>query len=173
MGFWSSAPAAAKLLEPVTNPAGCGMAWQRWFSVVATEVRNLSFRASDATREIGEAINRIRNQTSAVSSVSKAGSEEMQQLAEVAETAQDRLMSLIDLAGNSSAALGNAALQAEIELANLEELEIKLTVYQILAGLSDRTADSLPSEKECRLGQWYCQGGGNEQYSGRVDFKAV
>ncbi len=145
------------------------------FSVVATEVRNLAFRAGEATREIDEAINRIRSQTSAVSGgASKASSEEMQKLAEEAETARDRLMSLIDLADNSSTALGNAALLSEIELANLEELEIKLTVYQILAGgLSDRTADTLPSETECRLGQWYYQGDGNQQYAGRMDFKAI
>src|SRR5690554_6160036 len=145
----------------------------RGFSVVATEVRNLAFRAGEATREIEEAINRIRSQTSAVSGASKASSEEMQKLAEEAETARSRLMSLIDLADNSSTALGNAALLAEIELANLEELEIKLTVYQILAGLSDRTAGSLPLETECRLGQWYYQGGGNQQYAGRMDFKAI
>lgn len=145
----------------------------RGFSVVATEVRNLAFRAGEATREIDEAINRIRSQTSAVSGASKASSEEMQKLAEEAETSRDRLMSLIDLADNSSTALGNAALLSEIELANLEELEIKLTVYQILAGLSDRTADTLPSETECRLGQWYYQGDGNQQYAGRMDFKAI
>jgi len=145
----------------------------RGFSVVATEVRNLAFRAGDATREIDEAIGRIRSQTSAVSGASKASSEEMQKLAEEAGAARNRLMSLIDLAGNSSTALGNAALLAEIELANLEELEIKLTVYQILAGLSDRTADTLPSETECRLGQWYYRGDGNQQYAGRVDFKAI
>ncbi|KMQ76183.1 methyl-accepting chemotaxis protein [Marinobacter subterrani] len=145
----------------------------RGFSVVATEVRNLAFRAGEATREIDEAIGRIRGQTSAVSGASKASSEEMNKLAEEAGAARDRLMSLIDLAGNSSTALGNAALMAEIELANLEELEIKLTVYQILAGLSDRTADTLPSETECRLGQWYYQGDGNQQYAGRMDFKAI
>lgn len=145
----------------------------RGFSVVATEVRNLAFRAGEATREIDEVINRIRSQTSAVSGTSKASSEEMQKLAEEAETARSRLMSLIDLADNSSTALGNAALLAEIELANLEELEIKLTVYQILAGLSDRSADTLPSETECRLGQWYYQGDGNQQYADRMDFKAI
>ncbi|GHD50387.1 Chemoreceptor zinc-binding domain-containing protein [Marinobacter persicus] len=145
----------------------------RGFSVVATEVRNLAFRAGEATREIDEAINRIRSQTSAVSGASKSSSEEMQALAEEAGVARDRLMSLIGLADNSSTALGNAALLAEIELANLEELEIKLTVYQILAGLSDRSADSLPAETECRLGQWYYQGDGNEHYAGRMDFKAI
>jgi len=145
----------------------------RGFSVVATEVRNLAFRAGEATREIDDAIGRIRTQTTAVSGASKASSEEMEKLAGEAEAARDRLMSLIDLADTSSTALGNAALLAEIELANLEELEIKLSVYQILAGLSDRSADSLPSETECRLGQWYYQGEGNQQYAGRMDFKAI
>jgi len=145
----------------------------RGFSVVATEVRSLAIRAGEATREIDEAINRIRSQTSAAAGASKASNEEMQKLAEEAEIARDRLMSLIDLADNSSTALGNAALLAEIELANLEELEIKLTVYQILAGLSDRTADTLPSETECRFGQWYYQGDGSEHYAGRMDFKAI
>lgn len=145
----------------------------RGFSVVATEVRNLAARAGDATREIDGAINRIRTQTLAVSGASKASSDEMVRLAEEAETARDRLMALIDLADNSSFALGNAALLAEIELANLEELEIKLTVYQILSGLSDRTADTLPSETECGLGQWYYEGDGHAHYAGRLDFRAI
>lgn len=145
----------------------------RGFSVVATEVRNLAFRAGEATREIDDAISRIRTQTTSVSAASKASSEEMEKLAAEAELARNRLLSLIDLADTSSAALGNAALLAEVELANLEELEIKLTVYQILAGLSDRRVDSLPSETECRLGQWYYRGDGNEQYAGRMDFRAI
>lgn len=145
----------------------------RGFSVVATEVRNLAFRAGESTREIEGAIGRIRAQTKSVSEASKASSEEMERLAEEAETARERLLSLIGLADTSSAALGNAALLAEIELANLEELEIKLTVYQILAGLSDRRSDSLPAEDECRLGQWYYQGDGNDQYAGRMDFRAI
>lgn len=145
----------------------------RGFSVVATEVRNLASRASEATREIDEAIHRIRSQTSAVSGVSKANSADMEQLAEDAETARERLMSLINLADQSSGALGHAALLAEVELANLEELEIKLTVYQILAGLSDHTADTLPGETECQLGRWYYQGDGARHYAEQLDFKAI
>src|SRR5699024_2676995 len=115
----------------------------RGFSVVATEVRNLAFRAGEATKEIEEAIARVRAQTESVAAASRAGSEEMEQLATEAESARMRLMKLIDMAGTSSDALDDAALLAEIELANLEELEIKLTVYQVLAGLSEQTADSL------------------------------
>lgn len=145
----------------------------RGFSVVATEVRSLAFRAGEATKEIEGAITRIRAQTTAVAGASRSNSEEMKKLAAEAESAQDRLLTLIDLAGTSSEALGSAAVLSEIELANLEELEIKLTVYQILAGLCDKTADSLPDETECRLGQWYYKGDGNEQYAGQVSFRAI
>lgn len=145
----------------------------RGFSVVATEVRNLAFRAGQATKEIEGAILRIRAQTETVTRASRNNSQEMEKLATEAEGARDRLLSLIDLASTSSLALGNAALLSEIELANLEELEIKLIVYQILSGLSDRTADSLPDETECRLGQWYYKGDGSEQYAGQMNFRAI
>lgn len=145
----------------------------RGFSVVATEVRNLASRAGEATKEIDDAIARIRAQTKMVAVASRGNSEEIEKLATEAEGARNRLLMLIDLAGTSSSALGSAALLSEIELANLEELEIKLTVYQILAGLSDTSADSLPDETECRLGQWYYQGGGKEYFAGQVDFTAI
>lgn len=145
----------------------------RGFSVVATEVRNLAFRAGEATKEIEGAIERVRAQTESVATASRAGSEEMERLATEAESARARLMTLIDMAGTSSDALGSAAVLAEIELANLEELEIKLTVYQVLAGLSDQTADSLPDETECQFGQWYYGGDSNQRYRGRADFRAI
>jgi len=145
----------------------------RGFSVVATEVRSLASRAGEATKEIEGAIARIRERTQSVTGASRCNSEEMESLSTEAESARDRLLTLIDLASASSEAMGNAALLSEIELANLEELEIKLTVYQILAGLSDRTVDSLPSEIECRLGQWYYKGDGNEQYAGQMNFRAI
>lgn len=145
----------------------------RGFSVVATEVRSLASRTSDATKEIDTVIARIRNQTVAVAGVSRDNSVEMEQLAQEAESARTRLLTLIELANTSSGALGDAAILSEIELANLEELEIKLTVYQILSGLSNVEADALPDETQCRLGNWYYQGSGRENYAGRLDYAAI
>lgn len=145
----------------------------RGFSVVATEVRSLASRTSDATKEIETVIDKIRNQTVAVADVSRNNSVEMEQLATEAESARVRLLNLIELANTSSSALDDAAILSEIELANLEELEIKLTVYQILSGLSDTQADALPDETQCQLGQWYYQGNGAKHYAARVDFAAI
>lgn len=145
----------------------------RGFSVVATEVRSLAGRAGDATREIEAAITRIRSQVAEVASAGRTNSTEIDTLASAADNARERLIHLIQLAETSSLTMGEAALLAEIELANLEELEIKLEVYKILAGLSTQTADQLPDETECRFGQWYYQGDGHALYAGMLDFQAI
>lgn len=145
----------------------------RGFSVVATEVRSLAGRAGEATREIEAAVTRIRTQVAEVASAGRANSAEIDTLASAANNARERLVHLIQLAETSSLTMGEAALLAEIELANLEELEIKLEVYKILAGLSVQTADQLPDETECRFGQWYYQGDGHALYAGVLDFKAI
>jgi uncharacterized phage infection (PIP) family protein YhgE len=145
----------------------------RGFSVVATEVRNLAFRASEATRQIEAAVARIRSQTEDVAEANRSDSKKIDAFAREAESARARLMTLIDFAGKTSETLGMAAILSEIELANLEELELKLVVYQVLAGYSDITADSLPDETQCRLGQWYYQSEHSRHYAGRADFRAI
>src|SRR5690554_5477773 len=74
----------------------------RGFSVVATEVRNLAFRAGEATKEIENAIARIRTQTQTVAGASRCNSMEMEELASEADSARDRLLMLIGLASTSS-----------------------------------------------------------------------
>lgn len=145
----------------------------RGFSVVAMEVRNLASRAHEATSEIETAIAQIRSQTLAVGGASRINSNEMKRLAEEATVARERLLELTELASASSGTLGHAALLAEIELANLEELEIKLTVYQVLAGIREVSADSIPDETECKLGQWYYTGEGRSHYGSLMDFNAI
>lgn len=145
----------------------------RGFSVVATEVRSLAARTSDATHQIDDVIARIRQQTGSAAGSSRENSEEMDQLAIEADSARLRLLSLIELANTSSGALGEAAILAEIELANLEELEIKLTVYQVLSGLSTVAAETLPDETQCQLGIWYYQGNGRQHYANQLNFAAI
>lgn len=145
----------------------------RGFSVVATEVRSLASRASDATNEIDTVISRIRAQTVQVAGISRHNSEDMESLAQDAELARQRLAHLIDIANISSSTLGDSAVLAEVELANLEELEIKLSVYQVLAGLIEVSPDEIPDETQCRLGAWYYRGGGNEQFQGKPEYAAI
>ncbi|GGX66176.1 methyl-accepting chemotaxis protein [Saccharospirillum salsuginis] len=145
----------------------------RGFSVVATEVRSLSSRAGDATREIEAVVGQIRTSVETVAEAGHRSAADMDTLSTSASDASERLTGLMRMAENAAHTMSSAAMMAEVELANLEELEIKLLVYRVFAGLSDANADQLPDETECRLGQWYYQGSGHSAYSERLDFKAI
>ncbi|WP_430793457.1 CZB domain-containing protein [Azonexus hydrophilus] len=54
---------------------------------------------------------------------------------------------------------------ANAELANIEELTLKLEVYKVLLGLSDLKPGELPDETQCRLGRWYYEGEGRAAFS--------
>ena len=145
----------------------------RGFSVVADEVRKLAGRAADATQEIGDVVTRIRERANDATSKSQDNADATLSLTEDADGARSKLQQLIELAQQSGYTLGEAALIAEVELANLEELEIKMTVYQILGGSTHLTADDLPDETECRLGQWYYQGTGKQMFGDSREFDAL
>lgn len=145
----------------------------RGFSVVAEEVRKLAGRAADATQEIGSVVTRIRAQADDATQLSRENASATLTLSEEANGARSKLQQLIELAQQSGYTLGEAALVAEVELANLEELEIKMTVYQILAGNTQLSTENLPDETECRLGQWYYQGTGKQMFGDSSEFKKL
>src|SRR5690606_9865121 len=78
----------------------------------------------------------------------------------------------LTLVQDSRQALEFAAILSEVELANLEELEMKLEVYRVFMGLSDATADSFPDETACRLGRWYYDDG-NSLFGNADSFRRI
>ncbi|MCM8564327.1 CZB domain-containing protein [Thauera linaloolentis] len=67
-------------------------------------------------------------------------------------------------------AVTSSAVLANVELANLDELTLKLEVYKVFLGGSALRADALPDEKHCRLGQWYYDGEGRERFAGLAGY---
>lgn len=145
----------------------------RGFSVVAEEVRALAARTDQSSADIAGVVERIRHRVTDATQQSQTNARTTEQLSTSAEASRARMDGLLELAQVSSATLEQAAFLAEIELANLEELEIKLTVYQVLSGQSDRTSADIPDETECRLGQWYYQGEGSRLFRLDGDFNAI
>ncbi|HJV07723.1 MAG TPA: CZB domain-containing protein [Chromobacteriaceae bacterium] len=62
---------------------------------------------------------------------------------------------------------------ANAELANIEELTLKLEVYKVLLGLSDLQPNDLPDETQCRLGRWYYVGEGKTEFSRLPGFREM
>ena len=73
---------------------------------------------------------------------------------------------LLELARRMEHGVASSALLSNVELANIEELTLKLEVYKVFLGISNLRPDDLPDEKHCRLGQWYYDGEGRERFAG-------
>ena len=145
----------------------------RGFAVVATEVRELATRTGAATEEIGSLTGSILAQTGTVDAAMHRNACETERLSAAASQVMQRTERLLTLSRESSQALTFSAMLSEVELANLEELEVKLEVYRILMGLSSTTADELPDETQCALGRWYYAAAGDMHFGDDEDFRAL
>ncbi|WP_158091282.1 methyl-accepting chemotaxis protein [Thalassospira mesophila] len=143
------------------------------FAVVATEVRTLAGQAATATSDIGSLVRDIKKTASTTDDNMRANSHAASHLKNEAGDILARTGRIVEISDQSSRALATAAMLSEVELANLEELELKLEVYRVFMGLSNATEADFPPETDCRLGQWYYGGSGQGQFARLPDFAAM
>ncbi|MDD5240882.1 MAG: methyl-accepting chemotaxis protein [Sulfuricella sp.] len=137
----------------------------RGFAVVADEVRKLAERTTKATTEIADLVGQIQVETRDAKAVMEQGAAEANRHSDDSKTATDSMAHLFSLSKELEASITGTSLLANIELANLQELALKLEVYKVFMGISHATAESLPDYTACRLGQWYYDGDGRERFS--------
>ncbi|HET7775373.1 MAG TPA: methyl-accepting chemotaxis protein [Azospira sp.] len=130
----------------------------RGFAVVADEVRKLAERTAKATTEIAGLVGTIQEETGAAHDAMQAGATSAGRFAAESEAARSSMEGLYQLSTAMEASVDGAALLANVELANLEELMLKLEVYKVFLGLSRLRPEQVPDETECRLGRWYYDG---------------
>ncbi|MBU0912820.1 MAG: CZB domain-containing protein [Gammaproteobacteria bacterium] len=129
----------------------------RGFSVVADEVRKLALKTTASTTEISSSIQSILQQVDEVSVHVSAMDEETQALStlfgETAEVSQHISQNCIQADRSST----YSAMVFAVELANLQELVMKMMVYRTLLGGASFQSKDLPDEHQCRLGALYDQ----------------
>ncbi|HCA26610.1 MAG TPA: chemotaxis protein [Betaproteobacteria bacterium] len=137
----------------------------RGFAVVADEVRKLAERTASATTEISTLVATIQDETQQAKSLMATGAEDASRFSKESELATQSMQHLLTLSKNMESAIATSALLSNVELANIEELTLKLAVYKVFMGISPATADDIPDSTECRLGKWYYEGEGKAYFS--------
>ncbi|HWU84041.1 MAG TPA: methyl-accepting chemotaxis protein [Rhodocyclaceae bacterium] len=143
----------------------------RGFAVVADEVRKLAERTAKATTEIGTLVSGIQSETAAAKAVMDVGATDAAQHSRESKAAMLSMQQLLALSETMQVHIATSSRMANVELANIEEIGLKLEVYKVLLGLSDLRSDQLPDETQCRLGQWYYQGEGQQAYARSQRFR--
>jgi methyl-accepting chemotaxis protein len=137
----------------------------RGFAVVADEVRKLAERTAKATTEIGSLVGRIQKETGQAREIMESGAGDAASHSAESEAAMRSMDRLLGLSLHMQQTIASSSRLANAELANIEELTLKLEVYKVLLGLSDLAAEDLPDETQCRLGRWYYEGEGKAEFS--------
>lgn len=137
----------------------------RGFAVVADEVRKLAERTAKATTEIGGLVAGIQDETGQAKRIMDVGAGSAASQSAESEAAMHSMQRLLDLAKQMQGSIATSSQLANAELANIEELTLKLEVYKVLLGLSDLTPNDVPDETQCRLGRWYYEGEGRAAFS--------
>lgn len=127
----------------------------RGFAVVADEVRKLAERTAKATTEITSLVKTIQEETRQACQVMEKSASEARTYADDSQDAVLSMQSLHALSQQIEDRVSSSSMLSYIELANIEELGIKLNVYKVFLGISKLKSSELPDEQHCRLGKWY------------------
>lgn len=137
----------------------------RGFAVVADEVRGLSARTHEATGEITTEVDQIQAGTQDTTAKMEQMSSESKTLSEVGNEASQGITRLLELSRKMEKTISAGALRGFVELAKIDHLVFKYTIYSSLAKHETALKETLSDHHDCRLGQWYYHGDGKACFS--------
>lgn len=137
----------------------------RGFAVVADEVRNLSTKTQEATREISSEVDTILNQTGKTTAQMEQMSSQSENLTKIGSLTTEGILNLLGLSKKMEGTISSGALRGFVELAKVDHLVYKFNIYQVVMGRSNKSEHDFTDHHDCRLGKWYYSGDGKECFS--------
>lgn len=145
----------------------------RGFAVVADEVRQLSTRTNEATKEISAEVSRIQADTETASSKMTLMSDNSANLSRIGGEASERINNMLDLSKRMEETISAGALRGFVELAKLDHLVFKFNLYRTLMGHASVDNNEISDHHQCRLGKWYYEGDGKACFSALPGYKEM
>lgn len=144
----------------------------RGFAVVADEVRALAQRAGEASGEIAELVKKIDLDTQTTDENIRYTHDHCEQLRGKSEASITNIEHVLGLSQSMHELIIKETESSFIQTVKMDHLCFKAKVYKAFEEQQYDTSD-FGDHHTCRLGQWYYDGRGQEEHSGKSEFQQI
>lgn len=145
----------------------------RGFAVVADEVRTLAQRTAEATNNIANLAESIRDNSGSTRDKMTHLAEQALAYSDDGQRATGTMRELLDFSSNMEKVVAASSLRSFCELAKIDHLIYKFEVYKVLFNLSNKTTSDFAQHTDCRLGKWYYHGEGHACFSQLQGYREI
>ncbi|MGL4939471.1 methyl-accepting chemotaxis protein [Shewanella sp.] len=143
----------------------------RGFAVVADEVRQLASKAHEASSQIEKLVKQIVAQASDIKNIVNNNQVSAVDIGASSTQIGQVVEEVLQRSHKMQLVIHNAATASFLNTTKLDHAVWKSSVYQLVE--KPNPSQHLSSHTECRLGQWYSNGYGAQNYQHLSQFKAL